>query len=299
MAWVLFRMAFVADPQISRLSEKVAQRLCPLGTGYSSNDKAEDSVGEVVNPMTNLTHFCSKDKNLIMRLRNLPLILATLFGLASLGAPTEANAAFQVRLTDSAGGTITLSDGDGNGKISYDSDIGGPIGAYSIVVTSALTKPLLGSATFPHMDTTFQVSGGAPGTTLTIEVTDTGFITSPITLVSKIGGTNNGSSVTYTASFDNGNGEFGSPDGSAVLGPFSSNGIFGGENVLNVTGATPYSLTQKLVISGGGTVVSGDAELTAAPAPSSALLILAALPLIGLVSWMRRRNAVATAPSVA
>jgi len=219
-----------------------------------------------------------------------------------LGFCSPAQAAFALKLTSSGGATVTITDGGGgddNGAAGAITFIGG-VGGYTINVTTSLSKPILGSAASPHMDLnyiTVKTTSGAE--TLTIEATDKDFVTSPISLVNAYGGTNNGNSSTYQSFWDNGNAEFGTSGGmSDVLGPFGP-GEFSGSNSMDVTGGTPYSLTQRVVISANGAAnASGNAELTPVPAPPGLVLSLIGIPIVGLGAWLGRRR-ISTMPIMA
>jgi len=217
--------------------------------------------------------------------------------------PASANATFELHLHSSNGADLILTDGDGDGVISF----AGAFGGFSITVDTAFSKPTLGSAAAPAMELNYTASKalGSPGLTLTIETSDQGFTTSPIDLASHVGGTNVNSSSTYTASYDNGNVLFGTGGGSTPS--FTSNALsFQNDTILHVTGGTPYSLTLKVVVVAGAgrSNFGGDATLNtiaSTPAPSGAILVLGAVPILVLGVWLRRRrqHEVAAAASIA
>jgi hypothetical protein len=225
-------------------------------------------------------------------------VAAAIAAAALIGSASSAEATFQLRITTSSGFTTTLSDLNNDGQI----DFNGAAGAnFTVTVSTALSKPLLGSEVNPNMDLVFVVvntTGNAD--TITIESTDQGFEISPIPLLSHVGGTV-GTNATLTAAtnVDNENGLFGSPtgfDGGVTHGPFGF-GAFSDEKVFLVSdGAPPYSLTQKVVIATTGiSVSSGDLALSPAPAPAGLVIALTGMPMLGLGAWLRRRRTAVTA----
>jgi hypothetical protein len=149
------------------------------------------------------------------------------------------------------------------------------------------------------MDLNFQASkiAGSGADTLTIAISDVGFVTSPLTLGTQIGGTFSGSitQVTDQAFFDNTNVNFGTAGGSSALQTFTTT-PFSGTGSLAVSGATPYSLTEQIVITAGAGAgnTSGDYELSV-PAPAGLILALSGTPVLGFGAWLRRRRSSAVA----
>lgn len=215
------------------------------------------------------------------------------------GSATNAEAAFQMKLswTSGGGGSVTITDGgagDSNGAsgaITYIAS-GGSAGLFDIQVNTGLSKPSKGSADWPDMDLNFVVSKGDVGAeTLTIEISDDGFTTNR-PFKTQIGGTFSGSvsSVDASARYDDSNVVFGPGGGDSYSQSFNSS-PFSGTGSFLTSGATPYSLTQKIVItagSGSGTS-SGDFEIKSVPAPAGLVLVATGLPVLGLGARLRRR----------
>jgi len=245
------------------------------------------------------------------------LFAAVAIAIAALfGSSSTVDAAFQVRITTTSGlgGTVLVQDElaagaavtvDGAATVTTKADAtpgtpgaiswSGSIGNFAVTFTSALSKPLMGSPAFPQMDLNFSVTKlvGSVADDIKIEATDTGFTTSPIGLYAGIGGSvlNNVTSLTYQTFFSNNNGEFNTSGGSSVQQTFTGS-PYAGVNVLSVTGAAPYSLTQVVIVHGGAgsASASGDATLNAVPAPPGLLLALTGMPVLGLGAWLRRRR---------
>jgi hypothetical protein len=227
-------------------------------------------------------------------------IAAALAVVGLCGVSSSAEAAFQLRITTTSGFSTTITDetvGDGLNGMPGAISFSGAAGNFTISLVSGLSKPVLGSAAFPQMDLNFSVTKfvGSAADDITIELTDTGFTTSPLPIHAGIGGSivNNVTSVTYQTFFSNTNTEFDTSGGSSALQTFTS-ASYSGTNTLGVTGAAPYSLTQRVVVyaNAGSAVASGDATLNAAPAPAGLVLALVGMPVIGLGAYIRRRRAV-------
>lgn len=179
---------------------------------------------------------------------------------------------FQMRLTTTSGFNLTITDGDANdgtstpGIISYV----GAAGAFNLNVDSGQSKPFLGSAQSPAMRLTFLAnkSANSPADVLTIEVSDQGFATSPLPMTAAVGGTRSGSvgQVTSQAFFDNSNAPFGTSGGSTPLETFTT-ASFNATDSLQVSGAQPYSLTERVVVTAGAGagLTSGNMDLTSPP----------------------------------
>ncbi|NBP72986.1 MAG: hypothetical protein EBU57_07455, partial [Alphaproteobacteria bacterium] len=103
-----------------------------------------------------------------------------LIGLAALAASAvsvPAHAVPQLRLSDGIN-TVTVTDG-GAGDINPLAGVvvfNGAIGDFSVNVTTGITKPLLGSPTDPVLDLNSIDVTGAAGGILTIEFTETDFL---------------------------------------------------------------------------------------------------------------------------
>lgn len=230
------------------------------------------------------------------------LVAIALLGGLGLLAPNTASADLLLRISDgvttqivldqdlvggaaSSGGNVsTVADGNATvGAVAFN----GVIGSFVVNVIVGTSKPLIGD----RLDLfNLNISGGAG--TLTVEVTDTGFTTSPQGLKLEIGGTTDGT-VTIAAAGDPTNTEFGAGPGPA-LGPFSTGGAFGGSATAAGPGTSPYSMTMTAMITqGNGDITSFDALLTPVPEPSSLVLVATGLTFFGGTFWRRRRKAAA------
>jgi hypothetical protein len=175
--------------------------------------------------------------------RRIALVAA---GLLVLAIPLVA-AAVSVRLISGAT-TVTCNDGDpcdataAPGVVTFS----GSVGPFTVNVTTAITEPALGSASFAILDlNSVNVSGG-PGT-LTILASHTGY-TGPLpggmySALLSVGGTAPpGGTVSFAGYLDDGNTLFGTTSLLGTLGPFGP-GAFSG-SVAGAAGATaPFALT--------------------------------------------------------
>lgn len=236
----------------------------------------------------------------MFRVRNL-LMLAVA---AMLWTAGSASATFQMKIswTSGGGGSILLTDQDfvgpppdSNPALGVITYIGGA-GLFDIQVDTGTSKPVLGSAAAPQMDINYIVTktgGGAES--LTIEISDDGFVTSPLAMKGQFGGTFGGTvtSVSAVSYFDNTNTLFGTAGGSSTGMSFAAS-PFAGVESMDITGVTPYSLMQRVVINAdaGAATSSGDYHiLPAVPAPAGLILGLIGVPVLGLGAWLRQRRA--------
>ncbi len=214
-----------------------------------------------------------------------------------------ARADFQLMITTTSGFSMTIHDngvGDGSptlGAIVFNGSAGTN---FTVVVSEALSKPVIGSATNPDMDLTFNVTnttGVADKITISSSDTSFGPLAQSGFFNMDIGGTlKPGATVTYQTFQDTANNDFGSTSSSGILSFTSS--PYSGSGLLPVSAATSYSLTQTITINYGTGVTgttSGDAEMTATPAPAGLLLALSGMPVLGVGAWLRRRRTLATA----
>jgi len=206
-------------------------------------------------------------------------------------AVPQAHAIPILRLTADTGETVTVVDG-GAGDLSGASGsvvFLGSLGSWSLNVTTGLSKPLIGSADEPMLDlnSVNATSGGAG--TLTIELTDTGFLTSDAMIGTHIGG-GTGGTVSMRSFQDLGNQAFGQSVSLADLGLFSGLS-FSGSAVSELTGGTPYSLTTVVTISHSGptSMASSFNATIKVPEPTTLALLGIGLTCIGL---SRRRKKV-------
>jgi len=253
----------------------------------------------------------------------LPLV-AVLAVTTILGAPRQANADFIIRATDllSGGGvnaSVTqtgVSAADGSGSLVFNSAVGNF--SITLVTNIATTGPGFTSAS-TTINITYNGPIGANSDKLIIEVLGNKFVNpttpAPAQITSNASPSTSGlnaSSVTMTSGVIAGNvvalgaagttlgGQLGTTTGTGSMGSASS--------VLTpnpVTGATfnivnPFSFYQTYTITGfvnssqAGSLSAGS-TVSAVPEPSGIVLALAALPLLGVGGWLRRRKAVLTA----
>ncbi len=193
--------------------------------------------------------------------RRLAVLLAATLVLA---VPLVA-AAVSVRLTSGAT-TVTCDDGEpcdenpAPGAVTFI----GSVGAFTVNVTTAITEPVLGSASFAILDlSSVNVSGG-PGT-LTIEASHTGY-TGPLPggfylATLNVGGTTDGT-VEFEGYLDDANNLFGTGALLGTLGPFGP-GPFSG----SITGSAPATASFALTLvayithSGGDQISSFDFDV--------------------------------------
>ena len=182
---------------------------------------------------------------------------------ASLAAVLPASAALQLRLSDGLGAVVTVTDGDAidsnlsPGVVSYS----GPVGInWLTTVSTGGSKPVLGTASAPHLDlNTFEVNSVSGGT-LTIELTDTGFTGTGGPAFISTGGITAGQ-VIYKTFSDNSNLAFGKANPVSVLGPFAGS-VFSQNGTAVVSATSPYSLTLEITVNHAGLGRTGlDAEL--------------------------------------
>jgi len=222
--------------------------------------------------------------------------MVALVGAAILGAPTQAHAAFQLKITTTSGFSTTVTDGGGGDSLAGTPGailFAGAAGAnFTITVTTAMSKPASGSAASPEMDLNFVVNN-TTGTvdTITISASDTDFgpLASSGSFPMTIGGTlASGGTLTYQTFQDTNNLDFGSTSSSPVL-TFTTS-PYSGTSALPVTADTNYSLTQTVSIKSGLGTTSGDATLSGVPAPAGLVLALTGMPVLGAGAWLRRRR---------
>jgi len=221
---------------------------------------------------------------------------------------SSADASFRIRASNNGGATYFLDVTDnGAGDILNTTDgvilaVGVSAGA-TINVNTGSTKPAIGSASSPAQALNFSVSqlAGGLAQTITIEVTDTGYTPLAGNLSASIGGTltTGKSTVLDDAYASSTNGEFSTTSATHIaLGTFSGPPNFSGSGILPQPASAPYSLTQRITITlaaGGssGYDTSGNASLSAVPAPAGLVLALTGMPVLGIGAWVRRRTRIA------
>ena len=178
---------------------------------------------------------------------------------------------------------LTGSDQNGApGAITYS----GAVGAFTVTVTTGVSKPLIGPASIDL--NSIEVSGAAG--TLLVGLSDTDFVGEYSAFTASYGGNTQG---TLDLSFyhDAGNTEFGGSEFAQFSHDFSTDGLsFSGSDFAGFSVAQPFSLSVMAEIThdGPNKITSFDALVTPVPLPAGGLLFLSAVP---FVAWLKRKKA--------
>jgi len=241
--------------------------------------------------------------------------MAILMGIAILGAPGQANAAYAVQVFDDGilQGGITTG-GAGNSLVFFGSTTHFSISNGSGLSNNPGTQggSNLDLSSNEQVSTTFGVAGGTHTIQIVLSQTDWGAPTgTPLALSSSAGGSigyvagTNGLATdsvtaTYQGFLDNTNALFGQPgagatpiqNASASLGsPGTAPLVFSPGTSINYTvpGGTPFSLTDVLTFtfalsagSGQDTANFSGSTVAAVPAPAGLVLAAAGLPFLGV-----------------
>jgi hypothetical protein len=220
-------------------------------------------------------------------MRRLALVIAVAMVLV---VPTGADAGLILFLDDQDGNSVMIEDGklgDINplaGAVTYL----GTLGEWTVNVTTAISKPLLGPQ--PTIDLNSVNVGGGTGTLL-VRMTDTDFTVpaGQAGFTSEIGGTTDGK-VEYWTWIDNANAEFGMTTPLAAVGPFGP-GAFAGTFGQSALVPGLFSMTQEVQITHGSRfdITSFNAKLSV-PEPGTLMLMGLGLLSIGFSSRRARRR---------
>jgi len=203
-----------------------------------------------------------------MKLKQNAAVLSVSLALA---AASVSQATPMLQITDGVAAPITISDnapGDANGAAGAVS-FTGVINGWSILVSSGVTKPIIGSSTAPALDLTWQVTrtSGAGGANLTICFSENNFnLATPRNFSTDIGltaGSVAGNTVNVRTYYDLGNTELAQ---TTLLTSHLFTSPPNGQSATDFGGPVPadpsVSFTIKLVLSQAiGSVTSGDIDL--------------------------------------
>lgn len=251
-----------------------------------------------------------------------PLVAAAVAA-ATFGAPSRAEATFQLKLTSGAQ-TLTITDNDVaagdtdpttgtitvNKKLGTGIEVTAKLTGYSNSVLNSFGEP-----TGPNDVARLQLTGltirnnGVGLQTLVALLSDDGFnnpVGSPLFMSSSVSGTasgydsSKGDSVTFASYYDDNSVLYGMTEGTGVQSSGAlkvssantANLVFspGSVNDKLVTGSAPFSLTNRAVFNlnaGANVTINGQTAITAAPAPAGVILMASALPCLGLGFWRR------------
>jgi len=213
-----------------------------------------------------------------------------------IGTTPDVQAAFKLSIDDLGTTEVDVTIYDNQPGVDQDGQKGvidtGDIfvGSFGLQLTTALSKPLVGSLDMARLDVSNLSISSSVGGTLLIQVTDTDFLlnnpaSGPIVLQGYAGGATSGT-VAINGFLDANNAEFGMPGNITVdlgtLGPLFAKTVSATDSL---PGMDHFALMQKIsVIHDGGFQISGfDSELRATVPEASASLMLA-IALFGL-SW--------------
>jgi hypothetical protein len=219
----------------------------------------------------------------------------------TLGTSLEANAAFFAAICDdfacTGGNDLMIQDNSAGdttaalGAISFSASAFG----YSLLVNTAQSKPIIGSAAAPQLDLTYTATtNSATPASIFLFASDTDFSASGSFLLS-LGGTNSGGSGTETGRAWGGSSntalQFSAANLLGSVGPLSGPAYSGTTTGSFSSSVDPYSLTVGVAINRAAAGTStGDLNLQVAaiPEPETYALMLAGLGALGFVARRRK-----------